>query len=94
MPKHLQRDLDALSRELLSLGGMVESATNRAISALYKRDKAAAREVIDGDDVINVKETAIEEQALKILALYQPVADDLRFIILSLIHISEPTRPY
>jgi len=84
MPKHLQRDLDDLSKELLTLGAMVEESTNRAIAALMKRDKALARAVIDGDGEINERENRIEEQALKILALHQPVADDLRFIITAL----------
>lgn len=84
MPKHLHRDLDDLSKELLTLGAMVEESTNRAIAALMKRDKALARAVIDGDGEINERENRIEEQALKILALHQPVADDLRFIITAL----------
>lgn len=84
MPKHFERDLDMLSKELLTLGGMVESAVNRAISSVLKRDKALARQVVDGDGAINIKENAIEELALKILALHKPVADDLRFIITAL----------
>jgi phosphate transport system protein len=84
MPKHLHRDLDDLSKELLTLGAMVEESTNRAIASLMKRDKALARAVIDGDGEINERENRIEEQALKILALHQPVADDLRFIITAL----------
>lgn len=84
MPRHLQRDLDLLAKELLALGGMVESQTNKAITSLFKRDRGLAREVVEGDETINVKETQIEEQALKILALHQPVADDLRFIITAL----------
>jgi len=84
MPQHLQRDLDELSKQLLKLGGMVEEATNRAITAAAKRDKALAVAVIDGDSQINVLENQIEEDALKTLALHQPVARDLRFIITAL----------
>jgi len=84
MAKHLQRDLDNLSRELLTMGAMVEDATNKAITALVKRRKELAREVIAGDDAINEQENRIEEEALKILALHQPVAQDLRFIVTAL----------
>ncbi|HET6350051.1 MAG TPA: phosphate signaling complex protein PhoU [Candidatus Krumholzibacteria bacterium] len=81
MTKHLQNDLDELSKELLTMGAMVEEATNRAINALVRRDRGLAREVIAVDDAINDYENRIEDHALKILALHQPVAADLRFII-------------
>ena len=81
MTKHLQIDLDGLSKELLKMGAMVEEATNRAITALVRRDKTIAREVIAVDDSINDFENRIEDLALKMLALHQPVAADLRFII-------------
>lgn len=81
MTRHLQIDLDGLSKELLTMGAMVEEATNRAINALVRRDKSLAREVIAVDDAINDYENRIEDHALKILALHQPVAADLRFII-------------
>jgi phosphate transport system protein len=78
MTKHLQIDLDELSKELLTMGAMVEEATNRAINALVRRDKSLAREVIAVDDAINDNENRIEDHALKMLALHQPVAADLR----------------
>jgi phosphate transport system protein len=81
MTKHLQIDLDDLSKELLTMGATVEEATNRAINALVRRDRALANEVIAVDDAINDQENRIEDHALKILALHQPVAADLRFII-------------
>jgi phosphate transport system protein len=81
MTKHLQIDLDELSKDLLTMGAMVEEATNRAINALVRRDKNLAREVIAVDDAINDHENRIEDLALKMLALHQPVAADLRFII-------------
>ncbi len=84
MAKHLQRDLDRLAKELLTMGAMVEEATNKAIHALGRRNKALAQEVTTGDDAINDQENQIEESALKILALHQPVASDLRFIITAL----------
>jgi phosphate transport system protein len=81
MTKHLQIDLDELSKELLTMGAMVEEATNRAITALIRRDRSLAREVIVVDDAINDYENRIEDHALKMLALHQPVAADLRYII-------------
>lgn len=84
MPRHLQRDLDNLSKELLTMGAMVEEATNKALRSLSQRSTDLAREVARGDRAINEKENRIEDQCLKILALYQPVATDLRFIITAL----------
>ncbi|MCI0452797.1 MAG: phosphate signaling complex protein PhoU [Candidatus Latescibacteria bacterium] len=84
MAKHLQRDLDQLAKDLLTMGALVEEATNKAIIALVRRNKALAQEVAAGDHVINDRENQIEESALKILALHQPVAADLRFIITAL----------
>lgn len=84
MPRHLERDLDNLSKELLTMGSMVEEAINKALRAVSHRHKDLAREVAHGDDAINEKENQIEEECLKILALHQPVATDLRFIITAL----------
>ncbi len=84
MSKHLERDLEHLKREILTLGSMVEEATDKAISALVDRRPELADEVMRGDDFIDAKEVAIEEDCLKVLALHQPVAADLRFIVVVL----------
>jgi phosphate transport system protein len=84
MGKHLQTDLDDLSRELLMMGALVEEATNRAITALVRRDRTLAGQVVAVDGAINDRENQIEDHALKTLALHQPVAADLRFIITAL----------
>ncbi len=81
MTAHLQRDLARLREEILSMGSLVEEATNKAINALVKRDAALAAEVVDADGRIDDKEVQVEEDCLKLLALHQPVAVDLRFII-------------
>jgi phosphate transport system protein len=78
MSKHLQRDLDNLQRDLLTLASSVEEALHKAIQALYDRDGGMAREVIEGDKLIDAEENHVEEECLKILALHQPVAIDLR----------------
>lgn len=80
MSKHLQRDLDNLQRDLLALAASVEDAISKAIRSLQDRQGALAREVIEGDNVIDEEENLIEEECLKLLALHQPVARDLRRI--------------
>ncbi|MFO0968850.1 MAG: phosphate signaling complex protein PhoU [Gemmataceae bacterium] len=78
MSIHLHRDLDNLQRQILSLAAAVEQAIEQSIRALFERDIALARTLIDSDAPIDMEETQIEEDCLKILALHQPVAVDLR----------------
>jgi phosphate transport system protein len=84
MSKHLERDLDNLQKDLLTLAASVEEAIHKAIRALQTRDTALAEEVIDGDNEIDAEENHVEEECLKILALHQPVAVDLRRIAAAL----------
>ncbi len=84
MGKHLQRDLNILKKDILTMGSMVEEAINKAINALVQRREGLAREVKEGDDAIDAKENEIEGQVLKTLALHQPVAGDLRFVVMVL----------
>jgi phosphate transport system protein len=79
--RHLHRDLDGLKKELLAMGALVEEATSKAILALVNRRPELAAEVRSGDDLIDTREVEVEEHCLKVLALHQPVAHDLRFII-------------
>ncbi len=81
MSIHLQKDLEHLDKELLILASMVEDASNKAILALVDRRLDLARQVMREDDRINHREVLIEEECLKMLALHQPVAADLRFIV-------------
>jgi phosphate transport system protein len=78
MSKHLERDLDNLQKDLLALAASVEEAIYKAIRALQERDVPLAEEVIDGDNDIDEEENLVEEECLKVLALHQPVAVDLR----------------
>jgi phosphate transport system protein len=80
MSKHLQRDLDNLQRDLLGLAAAVEEAIHKAILALQQRESIPAEQVIAGDTQIDEEENHVEEECLKILALHQPVARDLRRI--------------
>ena len=84
MSKHLERDLENLQGDLLRLAGSVEDAIHKAIRALQERDSGIAEEVIEGDNQIDRDENQVEEECLKILALHQPVAIDLRRIAAAL----------
>ncbi len=81
MSLHLQRDLVELKKNILLLGSMVEKAINDSILALNNRQTELAEKVIDDESAINAREIEIEEECMKILALHQPVAADLRFIV-------------
>jgi phosphate transport system protein len=78
MSKHLQRDMDNIHREILSLSAIVEEMIDKATLSLSTRRYELAAEVIDTDDLVDVREVRIEEECLKMLALHQPVAIDLR----------------
>lgn len=84
MSLHLHRDLDKLKKEVLRLGNMVELAINNAFLALNNRDSSYVEEVLTNEEQINEMEVQIEEECLKILALHQPVAVDLRFLVVVL----------
>ncbi len=80
MSKHLQRDLENVQREILALSARVEETIDKAGRALCQHRLDLAREVLQGDDEIDQREVHIEEECLKMLALHQPVAVDLRRI--------------
>ncbi len=80
MTKHLHRDLEAVYNDVLSLSAMVEEMIDQAALALIERRHDLAAKVIASDEVVDRREVRIEEECLKILALHQPVAIDLRRI--------------
>jgi phosphate transport system protein len=77
----LDRELDALRDRLLLLGGETETALQRAMYALVERDSSTAREVLRGDDEIDRLELEIDRLCIDTIALKQPAARDLRFVI-------------
>jgi phosphate transport system protein len=81
MSIHLQKDIDRLKQDLLSLCALVESQVEKSVRAFLDRDEELAREVINRDSEIDDREIDIEEECLKTLALHQPVAIDLRMTI-------------
>lgn len=81
METHLHREVEQLKTRVLELGGLVEEGLQKAILAVSRRDAVLAETVIRGDLEVDRMEVDIEEDCLQILALYQPVASDLRFIV-------------
>jgi phosphate transport system protein len=81
MPTLLQHEISKLKKNILTLGGVVEERVALAMRSLKQRDASLAEKVINGDPEIDQMEVDLEEECLKILALYQPVANDLRYII-------------
>ncbi|MDZ7859855.1 MAG: phosphate signaling complex protein PhoU [Candidatus Krumholzibacteriota bacterium] len=81
MKIHLRKEIDQLKKELLSLSSIVENNLEEAVSALIEREPEKARDVMSRDSKVDLKEVEIEEECLKVLALHQPVAIDLRLIV-------------
>ncbi len=81
MATQLQREIGNLKKSILTLSALVEDNLRRAFEATERRDEALATEAIERDFPIDVMEVDVEEDCLKALALYQPVAGDLRFIV-------------
>lgn len=81
MSLHFNRAVDHLKKRILGLGAVVEEAVYNAVKAIETRDARLAIEVIKGDERVDTLEVEVEEECLKILALHQPVATDLRFVV-------------
>src|ERR671929_1652877 len=79
--RRLDTELDVLRDRLLVLGGEAEAALGRSVYALTERDSGAAQEVLDGDDRIDQLEVEIDRLCVDTIALRQPAARDLRFVI-------------
>ena len=81
MSVHLQREINKLKQSLLLLCRMVEDQVQLAVKALLDRDQSLAERVEQRDREIDQREVEVEEDCLRVLALYQPVAIDLRLIV-------------
>ena len=81
MTVHLQRDLDSLKKDIVHLGSLVQNSTQSVVEFLGTKSEQQLQDVLEYEDRINELEVDIEEHCLKVLALHQPVAIDLRFII-------------
>lgn len=77
---HFEGDLEALKHRLLHMGSLVEDLSNKALVALMERRVELARAVLEGDAAVNALQIEIDDRCLKMLALQQPMATDLRLI--------------
>jgi phosphate transport system protein len=84
MSVHLQREIERLKRQLLSLCALAEEQVQSAVRALLDRDAEMAQRVEKRDVEIDHREVEVEEECLKTLALHQPVAGDLRLLVAAL----------
>ena len=81
MPIQIQTELTSLRRAILTMGASVEQRVSKVVEAVVDHDIDAATFVRAGDDEIDAMELEIEEECLRVLALSQPVASDLRFVL-------------
>lgn len=81
LPRELERLLQQVQDEILSLGSMVEHSILDSVDALKRRDLALSRRVFEGDTEIDHKRYSIEERCIEIIAMHQPMARDLRALV-------------
>lgn len=81
MSVHLKKEVDKLKKILLKVCAFVEENFQKAVTAVRERDAELARAVIASDKFVDMQEVEVEEECLKILALHQPVAIDLRYVV-------------
>jgi len=81
MPMHMLRELDRLKKLFLNLSALVEDGLRNAVKSALERDRDLAMRCIEKDHEIDMTEVGVEEECLKTLALYQPVAHDLRYVV-------------
>ena len=77
----LQREINTLNRLILQLGGQVEENLRQGVQSIHTRNTLQAYAVQDEDQLVDSLEVQVEEECMKLLALYQPVASDLRYIV-------------
>jgi phosphate transport system protein len=92
MVRKLEHDLSDLKDRVLRMGSLVEDAIRKSIKALVERDRQLALAVIDGDTVINTHDVEIEEECIRLLAIWQPTGSNLRFITTAIKIITDLER--
>jgi len=80
MQRHFDEELGALKEKILRMGAMVEEQIANSIKALVERDSDLGRRVIENDHRVNAMDVQIDEECLRLIALHQPMAGDLRFL--------------
>ena len=78
----LQAEIRTLQHKLLEMAGLAEQMLRQAIESVLARDEALARMVVDTDDTIDAFENEIESSCIQLIALHQPVASELRFLMM------------
>ena len=81
MERHFQKELESIKTSLIKMGSIVEENISHALQALLERNESLAQKVIENEERINTLEIEIDNAIVDLLALQQPVASDLRFII-------------
>ncbi|MBX3511305.1 MAG: phosphate signaling complex protein PhoU [Hyphomonadaceae bacterium] len=79
--KAFTEELDALTQEVARMGGLAETAVNDSLSAVVRRDTVQAQQVIERDTRIDAAQREVERRAIKLFALRQPMASDLRVVL-------------
>jgi phosphate transport system protein len=92
MERHFDEELNQLKTRLLLMGGRAEAVVHKSIDALKRRDSALAEEVIRDDHLIDELELEIDERCIRLLALRQPVGQDLRFVTSALKIVNDLER--
>ena len=92
MARRLEHDLTDLKERVLRMGSLVEDAIRKANKALVDRDRELATAVIDGDAIINAHDVEIEEECIRLLAIWQPTGSNLRFITTAIKIITDLER--
>ena len=80
MPRHFHEELELVKQKTLKLGSLVETMVERAVASLVDRDSRQAEDIIAADEKVDALDIEIDEDCLRLLALHQPTAGDLRFI--------------
>ncbi|MBZ5538585.1 MAG: phosphate signaling complex protein PhoU [Acidobacteriia bacterium] len=80
MHRHFEEDLSDLKQKLLTMGSLVERALHQAVKALVERDAQLGLQIFEGEEAINLLQIEIDDRAMRLLALQQPMATDLRLI--------------
>src|SRR5688572_25584575 len=92
MHRHLDEELQALKKALLEMGGLTERQIDNAMTALVDADVDLGRSVIERDAELDEYENSIDDRCNRILALFQPAARDLRFVITALKIVTDLER--
>lgn len=92
MLRHFDEELSRLKATLLRMGGLAEDQLDKALQALTTRDSALAEQVIERDLRVNTLDVEIDEECIRLLALNQPAARDLRLITTGMKIASELER--